>query len=340
MRATRAISLAMVAGLAGAQTFAAEHLVTVDAAYTSVFNLNGDGTAGDYVFGTGYGELNRAQIINIAAGSADLGPNYGFFEDVCLNGTPDEFWCGPDFASGTYVPNKYVGLVGDGPVPGQPQFTVTADVSGIPAGYNAQLSAIGFTADYSGNYAFPVAQTLTADGTLTATIDFTAGTLVNYRAQIILNGPIISPADAATVGYMNVTNFKVTYPDPTAPTGVAATGSSDGSFLISWTGSTVPPATYLIQQSDGSGSRSGWVDVASVPWTQTSYTASTSLDLGDSASFRVVASGAGGVTASSSPVTSSVPLPREATPVPVMPLWALLLLGALVGLFGYRRITS
>ena len=329
MNVTRSLPLAALFGALSVQVLAVEHPITLDSAFNNVFNLNGDGTAGAYVYGEVYGDLSAAQIIDIAAGSAKMGPNTGYYQDVCIDGDKDSFWCGSDGST----PNKFVGLVGGGPVPGQPQFTVTADVSGIPAGYSAQITAIGFSADYSENYAFPVAQTLTADGTLTATIDFTAGTLVNYVAQVILNGPIIDPADKATVGYMNVTNLKATYADPTAPTGVAATGSADGSFLISWTGSTVPPATYLIQQSDGSG----WVDV---PWTQTSYTASTSLDLGDSASFRVVASGAGGVTASSSPVTSSVPLPRDATPVPVMPLWALLLLGALVGLFGYRRITS
>ena len=338
MKATRALPLALVAGLAGAQAFAAEHLVTVDAAYTIVFNLNGDGTAGDYVFGTVYGDLNRAQIINIAAGSADFGPNTGFFEDVCLNGTPDEFWCGPDYGSGTYVPNKYVGLVGDGPVPGQPQFTVTADVSGIPAGYNAQLTALGCNSDCSENYAFPVTQTLTADGTLTATVDFTGGTLTNYRAQVIFNGPIIAPADAASVGYMSVTNFKATYDTPSVPGNVRAFPESNGAVVLAWSQGEVAPASYLVQRDFRLGG--GYETIAEVSWTETDYQDQTDLQEGERAFYRVVAVGAGQASATSQEVVTQIPVAVEATPVPALPLWGLALLGGLLGLFGYRRLAK
>lgn len=334
MKATRVLPLALVAGLAGAQTFAAEHLVTVDAAFNNVFFLNGDGTAGGYIYGEVYGDLPRAQIIDIAAGSARMGPNTGYYEDVCINGNQDSFWCGGD---GT-TPNKFVMLVGDGPVPGQPQFTVTADVSGIPAGYNAQLTALGCNSDCSENYAFPVTQTLTADGTLTAAIDFTGGTLVNYRAQVILNGPIIAPADAASVGYMSVTNFKATYDTPSVPGNVRAFPESNGAVVLAWSQGEVAPASYLVQRDFQLGG--GYVTIAEVPWTQTDYQDQTDLQEGERAFYRVVAVGAGQASATSEEVVTQIPVAVEATPVPALPLWGLALLGGLLGLFGYRRLAK
>ena len=334
MKATRVLPLALVAGLAGAQTFAAEHLVTVDAAYNNVFFLNGDGSAGGYIYGEGYSDLSRAQIIDIAAGSARMGPNTGYYQDVCINGDQDSFWCGDDGAT----PNKFVMLVGDGAVPGQPQFTVTADVSGIPAGYNAQLTAIGFTADYSGNYAFPVTQTLTADGTLTATVDFTGGTLVNYRAQVILNGPIIDPADAASVGYMSVTNLKATYDAPSVPSGLRALPESNGDVTVVWTAGDVKPESYAIQRDLRQGA--GWEEIDSTSWTEGSYDDATGLPPGSRIGYRVVARGAGQAEATSEEVVTEIPIAVEAAPVPTMPIWALALLGGLLGLFGYRRVAK
>ena len=334
MKATRALPLALVAGLAGAQAFAAEHLVTVDSAFNNVFNLNVDGSAGGYVYGEVYSDLTRAQIIDIAAGTARMGPNTGYYQDVCINGDQDSFWCGDDGST----PNKFVGLVGGGPVPGQPQFTVTADVSGIPAGYNAQLTAIGFTADYSGNYAFPVTQTLTADGTLSATIDFTDGTLVNYVAQIIFNGPIIDPADAPTVGYMSVTNFKATYDTPSVPGNVRAFPESNGAVALAWSRGEVSPASYLIQRDFRLGG--GYETIGEVSWTQTSYQDQTDLQEGERAFYRVVAVGVGQESATSEEVVTQIPVAVEAAPVPALPLWGLALLGGLLGLFGYRRLAK
>ena len=92
MNVTRTLPLATLLGAISVQALAAESMVTLNAAFNNVFNLNGDGTAGDYIYGEEYTDLSRAQVIDIEAGSARMGPNTGYYQDVCVNGDQASFW--------------------------------------------------------------------------------------------------------------------------------------------------------------------------------------------------------------------------------------------------------
>ena len=344
MTVTQSLPLAALLAALSLQALAGEQVVTISGAYTNVFELNGDGSAGGYQFGTPYNDLTRAQIIDIGAGSAKLGPNTGFYEDVCISGIGDNpfdpYWCGADLAT----PNKFVDLAAFGAIDPttQPQMTVSATLGAVPAGYTAKLYVRGFTADYGGNYAFE-ADVPAAGGAVTVDADFTGGLLVNYQIGVTLAGAIIDPADAASIGYMTVGDLKATFATPSAPT-VTTTPLADGTVLISWTPGAVAPHSYVIQQSTGGSSRdSGWTDLATVSWLESSYTAS-GYATDETVTFRVLADGYGAADTASAgssatiPAASAAPVPT--TPVPALPFWALALLGGLVGLLGYRKVAK
>ena len=120
--------------------------------------------------------------------------------------------------------------------------------------------------------------------------------------------------------------------------GLRAIPESNGIVTVVWTAGDVKPEFYAIQRDLRQGA--GWEEIDSISWTEGSYEDVTGLPPGSRIGYRVVARGAGQAEATSEEVVTEIPIAVEAAPVPTMPIWALALLGGLLGLFGYRRVTK
>ena len=175
---------------------------TLNGAFAAVSNLDPGPARGAFVFDTPFADLNLA-VATQSGANISIAPNFNFYAD----NPGDAFW--RDNGGAGPGGNKWVDMsafentlvLGTGTMSEQ-TFTACVNSNTLASGYTTTAFIRVFAEDYSALFGEVTAP---ATGSIELSIPLAGDVNVQVQKGFLTSGPNANPADAATVGTVEVT---------------------------------------------------------------------------------------------------------------------------------------